>query len=117
MPTLLVTVEAEFHSAHQLPGYGGACSRIHGHTYRLAVTLAGEPDAETGMVIDFAELQAMVDEKVVSVLDHRLLNEVVSPPTAENIARWIWERLKADMPQLTEVKVYETSQCYVTYRG
>lgn len=115
---MLVSRDFKFDSAHFLPKYHGKCERLHGHTYRLRVTLEGEPDSE-GMVCDFAEIKKVVKERVLADLDHNNLNDVMENPSAENIAVWIWEKLQGQFGEakLYEVKVWETENCFVSYRG
>jgi len=109
-----------FDSAHFLPSYHGKCETLHGHTYRLVVTVAGVPDAE-GMGIDFILLKKIVQEEVLSVLDHSLLNDILPQPTAENIAKWVWQRIsekvRRDRAALFEVEVWETPTSYVRVRS
>lgn len=91
-----VTKEFTFDSAHHLYAYDGACKSLHGHTYRLVVTVSGHLD-ERGFVIDFKDLKRIVEETVVDRLDHRYLNETLPPmnTTAENMVVWIFEQLEA----------------------
>lgn len=98
----------------------------HGHNYVVEVSLAGEPDPVTGMVLDLKELKEILTRQVVEPYDHRFLNYEVPPfdrviPTPENIALDIWRRLE---PQLNDhrrklhaVRVYETPDLYVDYFG
>jgi len=108
-----------FDSAHFLPSYQGKCEALHGHTYRLVVTVAGVPDSE-GMVIDFILIKKIVQEEVLSVLDHSLLNNILPQPTAENIAKWVWhrvsEKLHSEQATLFEIEVGETPTSYVRIR-
>ncbi len=93
--------------------------RIHGHSYRAEVTVRGEPDPVTGMVVDFALLERQLADARHG-LDHRLLDEVadLGPATMENLAAWIWRRLAPAAPGLVKVTVFRDSQGeYVTYRG
>ena len=94
----------------------------HGHNYVLEVTVEGEPDRVTGMVIDLKKLKDVLDERIVEPMDHRFLNAEVKPfdkvvPTPENIARNIWKRLAPvlDTPKtsLAKVRLFETSDLYV----
>ena len=112
-----VRKEFTFDAAHNLTEYHGKCERLHGHTYRLAVVVKGSPDKE-GMVMDFCELSSIVKERVLDTLDHSYINEILPQPTAENIAVWIWERIKRDVfrdnCELEAVEVWETaSSCAV----
>jgi 6-pyruvoyltetrahydropterin/6-carboxytetrahydropterin synthase len=112
-------LEVEFHfaAAHRLPRYDGPCQRMHGHNYRLVVTLEGEVDPASGMVADFGAVKTAVQEQVLARADHRTLNDLLENPTAENIARWIWESLAPRLPGLAEVRLYEIPDSCVTYRG
>ena len=110
-------VEFAFAAAHRLPRYEGPCFRLHGHNYRFFVGLEGEVDPATGMIIDFGLVKQAVQEQVLSRVDHRDLNDTLDNPTAENIARWIWEVLEPRLPGLSEVRLYEIPDSCVTYRG
>jgi 6-pyruvoyltetrahydropterin/6-carboxytetrahydropterin synthase len=87
-----VTKEFTFDSAHFLPQYYGKCERMHGHTYRLQVTVEGEV-GENGLVIDFVILKRIVKSKVLDKLDHQVINDVIEIASAENTAKWIWDQL------------------------
>lgn len=113
--TLLVTRDFLFDAAHNLPRYQGKCERLHGHTFRLQVTVQAPLDTWSGMAFDFHDLKKVVESRVISVLDHAYVNEVVPNPSAEYIAIWVWTQL-SDLP-LHEIKVWETPTCHVTYRG
>ena len=85
-------------------------SRMHGHSFRVEIALRGEPDAQTGCVVDFERLSSAL-ENVRSKLDHHFLNDLpnLSTPSLENIAQWIANQLHADFPQLTNVTVRRPS--------
>jgi 6-pyruvoyltetrahydropterin/6-carboxytetrahydropterin synthase len=98
----------------------------HGHNYVLEVSLQGDPDPVTGMVLDLKELKDVLNREVVEPYDHRFLNYEVPPfdrviPTTENIARDIWRRLEPHLcnekVRLHSVRVYETPDLYVDYFG
>ena len=95
----IVTKIFHFESAHHLPGHRGKCARLHGHSYRLEVTIRGPikdmPGAsDHGMVMDFDDLSGTVKNSVIERLDHRDLNEVTElHTTAENLVHWIWSEL------------------------
>jgi 6-pyruvoyltetrahydropterin/6-carboxytetrahydropterin synthase len=110
-------VEFYFAAAHRLPRYEGPCFRMHGHNYKFFVGLEGEVDPHTGMIADFGEVKRQVNELVLARVDHRTLNDELENPTAENIARWIFETLAPHLSGLTEVRLYEIPDCCVTYRG
>lgn len=115
---MLVTKEFTFDSAHYLPKYKGKCENMHGHTYKLHVTVKGDIQ-ENGLVFDFVELKQLVKEKVLNKCDHVLLNDFLPNPSAELIAKWIWDQLKEEIhgASLYEIKVWETPTSFVTYNG
>ena len=90
---MLLRKEFTFDAAHNLVRYRGKCEALHGHTYRLAVVLEGTPDEE-GMILDFCELSRIVEERVLSRLDHSYINDILEQPTAENIANWVWDQIE-----------------------
>ncbi|ACZ19501.1 6-carboxytetrahydropterin synthase QueD [Thermanaerovibrio acidaminovorans] len=103
-----------FSAAHWLPRYKGRCEALHGHTYSFVITLEGSPDPE-GMIMDFTELKGLVEEMVLSRLDHSCLNDLLEQPTAEALSRWIFEaladRLEAPNRRLESVEVFESPDC------
>lgn len=107
-------------AAHRLPNVppGHKCARLHGHSFRVEIHVAGEPGADTGWVMDFADIKAAF-RPLYERLDHHYLNEVegLENPTSERLAVWIWERLKPALPQLAEVVVHETCTSGCRYRG
>ena len=107
-------------AAHRLPKVpdGHPCSRLHGHTYAIAVVLAGEMNDDAGWVMDYATLDAAVNP-VLAQLDHRHLNDIdgLANPTSEHLSRWIWERLAQELRGLASVTVAENPDCACTYRG
>lgn len=109
---MLLRKEFTFDAAHKLEHYHGKCEALHGHTYRLAVTLKGHPDEED-MVFDFVRLKKVVKEKAVDLLDHAYLNDILEQPTAENIALWIWRQIDEDVRrpncELHTIQVWETA--------
>lgn len=113
--------EFTFEAAHRLPHVppDHKCARLHGHSYRVTIRVAGPVDADTGMVMDFAEIKAAFKPIRDGYLDHYYLNDVegLENPTSENLARWIWEKLKHGLPQLCAVQVSETCTSGVVYRG
>lgn len=109
-----------FEAAHRLPNVPEThpCSRLHGHSYRIEVRLEGPVDSNTGFVADFLDLERGFAD-ILGALDHRCLNDVegLENPTAENIAVWIYARLKTGIPQVSAIRVYETPECWAEYDG
>jgi 6-pyruvoyltetrahydropterin/6-carboxytetrahydropterin synthase len=136
---VLITKRVEFSASHVCRNtdltdeenqrlFGAAANpHGHGHNYILDVTLRGEPDPVTGMVLDLKDLKEILQREVLDPFDHRFLNREVPPfdrviPTAENVAMEIWKRLdKALLPsesaKLHSVRLHETSDLYVEYFG
>jgi len=110
----------QFESSHRLPNVrpGHKCARMHGHSYRVTVTVSGEIGSVSGWVCDFADL-ATAWVPLNQALDHRTLNDVegLENPTSEHLAIWIWEHLIGTLPNLSEVKVSETCSSGCIYRG
>ena len=113
--------EFSFEAAHFLPSAppGHPNARVHGHSFRVRVTLDGEPDETTGVVMHLYNVESAVAD-AREALDHHFLNEVdgLSQPTLERISIWLWERLHNRLPGLTEIEVARDS-CHegCVYRG
>ena len=119
-----LTTIVDFEAAHRLPDYPGKCNRLHGHNWKVEVTIAGEQLDQLGMLIDFRELKMEVN-KVIETLDHYYLNELepfrTMNPTAENIARYIYTKLAAQLidgrsVKIKAVKVWESPHSAAVYR-
>jgi 6-pyruvoyltetrahydropterin/6-carboxytetrahydropterin synthase len=104
--------EFTFEAAHFLPSApaGHPNSRVHGHSFRVRVTVEGEPDAETGLVLHLEDVESAL-ENARDALDHRLLNEVdgLQAPTLERIATWLWDRLHNRLSGLAEIEIARDS--------
>jgi 6-pyruvoyltetrahydropterin/6-carboxytetrahydropterin synthase len=107
-----------FEAAHQLPNHSGKCAHLHGHSYRLEVTVSGEiikEGSSEGMVLDFSDMGAVVDREVLNKWDHQCLNDLVDfVPTAELLAAEIFKRLKDTGLNVTKVSLWETSKVFAT---
>jgi 6-pyruvoyltetrahydropterin/6-carboxytetrahydropterin synthase len=122
-----VSVEAQFAAAHQLRNYRGKCENLHGHNYKVRITVAGEELNSIGLLADFTELKAALRE-ITESLDHKFLNELEPfteiNPSAENVAWYICDRMQKSLEagdaanpiQIAEVKVWETETSTATYR-
>jgi len=109
-----------FEAAHLLPTFpdGHKCRRLHGHSFSVEVHVEGPVDATRGYLLDYGDIKAAFDPLHQS-LDHRYLNEIagLENPTSENLAAWIWRRLKPALPLLSRVVVHETCNSRCEYRG
>jgi 6-pyruvoyltetrahydropterin/6-carboxytetrahydropterin synthase len=112
-----IEVDFLFSAAHRLPYYQGKCFRMHGHNYKLRVSLTGTLDPKSGMVYDFGEVQKVVEREVMPQCDHQVLNEIMDNPTAENMIFWMWGKLSTHIPGLRELRLWETPEYCVVYRG
>lgn len=117
-----LTVKSHFDAAHALHGYPGVCYRLHGHTWDVEVTVVGDELDELGILYDFKLLKDDLD-KVLQRYDHVYLNEIPpftkTSPTAENLARVIFEALAqsvAPCVAVTEVVVWESPVAKLVYR-
>ena len=115
-----LTKSFHFEAAHDLPTFpeGHKCRRLHGHSFRFDVIVEGDVDPAKGYLIDYGDIKRAA-EAVVNRLDHYYLNEIdgLSNPTSEHLARWIWERLRPALPQITSIVVHETCTSACEYRG
>ena len=109
-----------FEAAHHLPKYDGACNRLHGHSYKMQVTVSGSVDEATGMIVDFNVLKKVVNDKVVDKYDHRNLNEFFANPTAENMVQVIFKELSTTFSKmgltLESIKLWETENSFAECR-
>jgi 6-pyruvoyltetrahydropterin/6-carboxytetrahydropterin synthase len=109
-----------FEAAHWLPTFppGHKCRRLHGHSFQVDVVVAGPVPADRGYLVDYNQIAAVIDP-IKDQLDHRLLNDIegLSNPTAENLAKWIYEKLKPGLPLLTKVRIRETCTTEAEYHG
>jgi 6-pyruvoyltetrahydropterin/6-carboxytetrahydropterin synthase len=120
-----VFVDETFAAAHNLRNYKGKCENLHGHNYKVRVTLSGAELDATGLLYDFVHLKQVI-HTVIHSLDHKYLNEVapfdVLNPSAENIARHIYDEAVKQMHQapsgaaIASITVWETETSAATYR-
>lgn len=111
-----VTRSFSFEAAHQLPWHEGKCQRLHGHSYRLEVTVEG-PVRENGMVIDFGDVKAVVEREIVERFDHQYLNDFFHNPTAEVVAAEVWKSLEAAGLGVSRIRLWETADSSVEVTG
>ena len=120
-----VSVDETFAAGHALRGYRGKCENVHGHNYKVRVTLAGEKLDSIGLLFDFRNVKLMVNE-IIEQLDHKYLNDVEPfrelNPTAENMAKYFYEQIKDRLEsktkgrvQIRRIKLWETDTTTATY--
>lgn len=122
-----VTVEHSFAAGHSLREYKGKCENVHGHNYRVQVTIEGEQLNRIGLLVDFVELKRAV-RQVAERLDHQWINDLepftTLNPSAENIAKYIYDEVKAALEltssannvRIARVKLWETDTSIAVYR-
>jgi len=117
-----VRVEHTFAAAHALRNYHGSCENLHGHNFRVEITVAGERLDQAGMLVDFLELKKQINTAIMR-LDHQNLNEIAPfdtlNPSAENIAQYLHQEIGKGLPsavQVSEVRVWETNEASAIYR-
>lgn len=119
-----LTTIVDFEAAHRLPDYPGKCNRLHGHNWKVEVTITGDELDKLGMLLDFKELKKSVNS-VIETLDHYYLNEIEPfcriNPTAENIARYLYTEIAGRLPAerglaINSVKVWESPNSAALYR-
>jgi 6-pyruvoyltetrahydropterin/6-carboxytetrahydropterin synthase len=110
----------QFEAAHLLPYLPQThkCRRLHGHSFQAEIVVSGDCDPALGWVMDYADITKAF-KPYWDQLDHHYLNEIagLENPTSENVALWIWNRLKPKLPLLTEIVVAETCTARCVYRG
>jgi 6-pyruvoyltetrahydropterin/6-carboxytetrahydropterin synthase len=119
-----LTIEDSFASAHQLRGYKGKCENLHGHNWKVILTVKGDILDDTGLLIDFHILKKRLKE-VLEGVDHRNINEVPPfdeiNPSSENLARYIYNKMEENLSDegrvsMDEVTVWESATSRCTYR-
>ena len=112
--------EFTFEAAHRLPNVPPEhkCSRLHGHSFVVKISVEGEVGEESGWVMDFGDIKTAF-RPILERLDHYYLNDIsgLENPTSENLARWIWIELTPALPQLCEVEIRETCTSGCIYGG
>ncbi len=117
---ITLTKTFHFEAAHTLPRVpsGHQCARMHGHSYKVEVSVTGPVDAESGWLMDHAGISEVV-KPIIARLDHRYLNEIpgLENPTFEQLAFWLWNEIKPQLPLISEIAVHETPTSRCVYRG
>ncbi len=109
-----------FEAAHYLPSFpeGHKCRRMHGHSFKIDVIVEGDIPAGQHHLVDYGDIKAAI-EPVRTQLDHYCLNDIdgLNHPTSERLAQWLWKRLRAALPLLSEIHVHETCTSRCEYHG
>lgn len=115
-----LTKDYTFESAQTLPNApaGHKCGKMHGHSFKVEISVEGEVDPATGWVYDHAQISKAM-RPLVAQLDHAYLNEIpgLENPTIENMAAWFWRQLAPECPGLCEIVIHETPTARCVYRG
>jgi 6-pyruvoyltetrahydropterin/6-carboxytetrahydropterin synthase len=118
-----LSVEETFAAGHSLRGYHGKCEKVHGHNYKVRVTVEGEKLNPAGLLMDFSDLKQLL-RAVIERLDHQFLNDVppfdTLNPSAENMAKYFYDEISQALPpspvRIAGVKIWETDTSTATYR-
>ena len=117
-----VSVEETFAAGHALRGYGGKCENVHGHNYRVQLTIEGPALDNIGLLVDFVEVKKLI-HGVVDRLDHRFINDLppfdIVNPSAENLAKYFYDEISGNLTKsvrLGQVKIWETDVTSATYK-
>jgi 6-pyruvoyltetrahydropterin/6-carboxytetrahydropterin synthase len=120
MESMEIFKEFSIEAAHWLPNVpaGHKCGRLHGHSFHIELHVSGPVDPKLGWVLDFADIKKAF-KSIEDQIDHRCLNEVagLENPTSENLCRWLWQKLKPELPTLSKIVVRETCTSGCIYTG
>ena len=117
---MLIFKKFTFDSAHSLPMVpdGHKCKEVHGHTYKLTVFIEGELDEKLGWVMDFGDLKQVI-KPIIDSIDHKYLNDIegLENPTCEVITKWLWDKVKPQVPMLKKIQLDETPTSGAVFEG
>jgi 6-pyruvoyltetrahydropterin/6-carboxytetrahydropterin synthase len=115
-----LTKEFRFEAAHTLPSLpdGHKCRQMHGHSFKVTVTIEGEVDPKIGWIYDHKRISDAMNP-LLDQLDHGYLNDIegLESPTIENMCAWFWRKIEAQLPGLFEICIYETPTASCSFRG
>lgn len=115
-----MTKDFTFEAAQTLPGApkGHKCRQMHGHSFKVEVSVTGEVDPVHGWIYDHARIGAAM-RPLVEMLDHSYLNDIpgMENPTIENMAAWFWQKIAPQLPGLSEIVIHETPTARCSFRG
>ena len=117
---MIVYKKFNIESARSLPNVPEShpCYQLHGHSFKIIISIIGQIDKNTGLVIDFQEIENAFNP-IKKILDHSFLNKIegLSNPTSENICIWIWDKIESSIPNICEIEIKETDSTGCIYRG
>lgn len=117
---IIITKDFDFEAAQSLPNFpeGHKCRRIHGHSFKISISVRGDVDPKTGIFYDHARISDAM-RPILEQLDHTYLNEIpgLETPTIEFMSVWFWNRLAPQLPGLYEIVLHETPRARCVYRG
>lgn len=117
---MIVYKKFTIESARSLPNLSDnhPCSRVHGHSFKIIISLEGSINTKTGFVFDFSDIEKAFNP-IKNKLDHVYLNDIdgLENPSSENLCIWIWEKLKVRLPELFKIEIKETSSTGCIYKG
>jgi len=117
---MIVYKKFNVESARSLPNVPEThpCYQLHGHSFKIIISVKGQLDKHTGFVTDFQEIENAFNP-IKKILDHSFLNKIegLSNPTSENICIWIWDKIESSIPNICEIEIKETDSTGCIYRG
>ena len=117
---MIVYKKFNIESARSLPNVPEShpCYQLHGHSFKIIISIIGQINKNTGFVIDFQEIENAFNP-IKKILDHSFLNKIegLSNPTSENICIWIWDKIESSIPNICEIEIKETDSTGCIYRG
>ena len=117
---MIVYKKFNIESARSLPNVpkNHPCHRLHGHSFKIIISVEGQIDEQSGFVTDFQEIEDAFNP-IKKILDHSYLNDIegLSNPTSENICIWIWNKIESSIPNICEIKIKETDSTGCKYKG
>lgn len=109
-PYITISKTMSFAAAHKLPQYFGNCNNIHGHEWKIEVSIRKRIDPTSMMVMDFKILKTLMKKHIIDILDHNYINDIIVFPTAENLVIWCWEQLMFNgLKGISKIKIWESS--------
>ena len=110
-----------FHAARFLPNLDNThiCKKMHGHTFNITIHVTGEINTKNGFVMDFFDIDKILNKYVISIIDHKVLNDIdgLENPTSEHLSKWIWNKIINKIPTLSKIVLSEDHGTGIIYKG